>query len=51
MSLFTKQNHRLQKQIYGYQWGEVGGRDGLGVWDWLIHTDIYGSFGQMRAAV
>ena len=34
MSLFTKQKqtHRLQKQTYGYQRGNVGGRDKLGVW-------------------
>ena len=37
MNLFTKETHRLQKQSYGYQKGNVvgggGGRDKLEVWD------------------
>ena len=35
MNLFTKQKqyHRLWKQTYGYQRGNVVGRDKLGVWD------------------
>ena len=35
MKLFTKQKHthRLQKQTYSYQKGNVGGRDRLAVWD------------------
>ena len=35
MILFTKQKqtHRQRKQIYGYQEGNVGGRDESGVWD------------------
>ena len=43
MNLFTKQKqtHRLYKQMYGYQRGNVGGRDKLGVWDYHIHTTIY----------
>ena len=34
MNLFAeqKQTHRLGK-TQGYQWGQMGGRDGLGVWD------------------
>ena len=36
-----KQNHRVWK-TYGYQRGQaVGGRDGLGVWDWHICTLRY----------
>ena len=33
--LFTKQKktHRHRRQIYGYQRGEGGGKDKLGVWD------------------
>ena len=36
MHLFMKQKqtHRHKKQIYGYQRGKAGERDGLGVWDW-----------------
>ena len=35
MNQFTKQKHthRLQKQTYSYQKGNVGGRDRLAVWD------------------
>ena len=35
VNLYTKQKqtYRLQKQIYGYQWGKVGEGDKLGVWD------------------
>ena len=35
MKLFKKQKntHRLQKQTYSYQKGNVGGRDRLAVWD------------------
>ena len=35
MNLFTKQKqtHSLQKQTYGYQRGNMWGRDKLGVWD------------------
>ena len=35
MNLFTeqKQTHRLRKQTYGYQSGNVGERDKLGAWD------------------
>ena len=35
MNLFTKQKqtHRHWKQTYGYQKGNVVGRDKLGIWD------------------
>ena len=35
MNLFIKQKqtHRHRKQTYGYQRGNVGRRDKLGVWD------------------
>ena len=35
MNLFTKQKQTLilLKQMYGYQRGNVGGSDKLGVWD------------------
>ena len=53
MNLFTKQKqtHRLQKQIYGHQSGQVAGRDGLGVWGWHMHTIVYGMDGQWESAV
>ena len=39
MKLFTKQKqtHRFQNQIYGYQWGGMGG----GVINQKIGTNIY----------
>ena len=53
MNLFTKQKqtHRLWK-TYGYPMGQVGDRrDGLGVWDWHMHTEVYGMIGQQGPAV
>ena len=40
MNLFTKQTHGGKKQIYDYQRGSGGGREKLGVWDY-IYTAIY----------
>ena len=53
MNLFTKQKqtHRLQKQTYGYQRGQVVGRDGSGVWDWHMHALVYRMNGQWKPAV
>ena len=28
-----------------------GGRDGLGVWDWCMHTEVYERIGQWGPAV
>ena len=33
LSAKQKQTHRHRKQTYGYQRGNVGERDKLGVWD------------------
>ena len=27
------------------------GRDGLGIWDWYMHTEVYGMTGQQGPAV
>ena len=53
MNLFTKQKQtdRLRKQTYGYERGKMGGKDGLAVWDWHMHTTLYGMDGQQRPAV
>ena len=53
MNLFVeqKQTHRLQKQTYSYQRGEVEEKDGLGIWDWDMHTIVYGMDGQRGPAV
>ena len=31
--------------------GDRRGRDGLGVWDWHMHTEVYGMIGQWEPAV
>ena len=43
MNLFTKleQTYRYRKQTYGYQRGNVEGRDKSGVWGERRHTSIY----------
>ena len=49
MNLFTKQKetHRCQKQIYGYQRGQMGAvRNGLWVWDRHVSTIVHGMDGQ-----
>ena len=53
MNLFIKQKqiHRLRKQTYGYQRGNVMGRDKLVVWDEHIHTTIYKTDNQQRCTV
>ena len=28
-----------------------GRRDGLGVWDWHVHAEVYGTIGQQGTAV
>ena len=53
MNLFAvqKQSHRLWK-TYGYQRGQAeGGWNGLGIWDWHIHMEVYGMIGQWGLAV
>ena len=52
-NLFTKQKQiqRFQNQIYGYQRGNAEGRmDGLGSWNWYIHT-IYTTSISNRALI
>lgn len=32
----------FENNLNGYQRGQVGdGWDGLGVWDWCVHTEVY----------
>ena len=52
MNLFAeqKQTHRLSK-TYGYQRGKGAVWDELGVWDWHMHTKVYGMTGQQGPAV
>ena len=47
-----KQTHRPWKQtMVTKEDSGVGGKDGLGVWDWQMHTLVYGLVGQWRPAV
>ena len=43
MNLFTKQKqtYRYRKQTYGYQMGNMAGRDKSGTWNEHTHTIIY----------
>ena len=34
----------------GDRWG-WGGRDGMRIWDWHVHTEVYGVIGQWGPAV
>ena len=45
----TKKKER--KETYGYLTGQVGESDGLGLWDWHMHTEVYGMTGQKGPAV
>ena len=46
-----KQTHRLGTTC-DYQRGQVGGGwDGLGGWDWHMHTEVYGMIGQWGPGV
>ena len=42
-NLFTKQKwtKKIWSKTYGYQRGNLVGRDGLRVWDWHTHATIY----------
>ena len=50
LSAAQKQTHKLWKQIYGYQKGQVVG-GGLGVWDWHMHSEVSGMIGQQGPTV
>ena len=41
MNLFTKQKQTYRYQTYGYQRGNVGGRDKSGAWDEHMHITIH----------
>ena len=50
MNLFTKQKqtYRYGKQTYGYQRGNMGGRDKSEAWDAHTHTTVYKIDNQQR---
>ena len=52
MNLFVEQNqsHRL-KNLWLQRGGAEAGRDGLGGWDWHMHTVVYVMMGQLGPAV
>ena len=53
MNLFTKQKQtqKLQKQTYGHQRGQTGGRMDWGLGLTYMHTIVYGMDGQWGPAV
>ena len=53
MNLFTKQKqtYRYQKQTYGYEGGNVVGRDKSGAWDEHAHATICKIDNQERPTV
>ena len=46
-----ERDFRCWKLTYGYQRGQLVGRNGLGVWYWHMHTVVYGKTGQQGPAV
>ena len=53
MNLLAEQTRLLRLwKIYGYQRGQVGGGwNALGLWDWHMHTEGYGTICQQGPAV
>ena len=53
MNLFAEQRLTdFEKEPMSCQKGQVGrGRDGLGIWDWHMHTDIYRMIGQQGPVI
>ena len=53
MNLFAeqKQTHDFEKIMVTKGASGVCGKNGLGVWDWHMHTEIYGMIGQQGPAV
>ena len=51
--IFTKQEqiYRFREQSYGYQRGRGKKRDGLGVWDWHVHTALFKTDSQQGLSV
>ena len=44
-----KDSHTLKKLWLSKETGG-GGRDGLGIWDWHMYTEVYGMIGQRGPA-
>ena len=53
MNLFAeqKQTHRLKNLWLPKGTGGGWGRDGLGVWDWHMHHEVFGMIAQTGLAV
>ena len=54
MNLFAKQKKNktdFENKLYGHLRGQVWGRDGLGVWDWHMHAEVYGMVEKQGPAV
>ena len=46
-----KQTHRFLTTNSWLPKGPGGGRNGLGGWDWHMHTEVYGMIGQWGPAI
>ena len=42
---------KFENKIMVTKGDKWGGRDGLGLWDWHMHTEIYGIIGQWGLAI
>ena len=51
LSVEQKQTQTLKTNLWLAKGIGGGGRDGLGVWDWHMHTEVYGMIGQWGPAV
>ena len=53
MNLFAeqKQTQTFKKIIFTKGDRRDGGRDGLGIWNWHMHTEVYGMIDQWGPAV
>ena len=40
----------LKKNLWLSKWVGWGGDEGLGIWDWHMHNEVYGMIGQLGPA-
>ena len=52
MKLFAEQKQTdFEDKLIDIKGDKLWGRDGMGVWDWHMHTMVYGMIGQQGPAV
>ena len=37
----------FEKKLMVIKMGRLGGDEGLGIWDWHMHSEVYGMIGQL----